>query len=545
MSRTSKSGGARGGRSIKNKNKNSASDNPGNTNSEGGKTNNREETSIQIRKEKRDARLVKRRRVPTGGHSSTNSTHMVGSFTPSASISVATTAVATTTTTFQLPVQSEQLATIVAGVNGNDPAIQTECTTQFRRLLSLEKNPPIQQVIDSGVVPRFVEFLSRDDIPPLQFEAAWALTNIASGTSEHTKVVIEIGAVPIFVRLLMSMNDDVREQAVWALGNIAGDSPPCRDLVLQAAAMQPLLNQLNVHSKPSMLRNATWTLSQFCRGKPPPDFALVKPALRTLTSLIESHDEEVLIDACWALSYLSDGANEKIQTFVESGVCRRLVELLVNPSISILTPALRTVGNIVTGNDTQTQVILGYDVLPSLLTLLESSKKRIRKEACWTLSNITAGNQDQIRAVIDNKLMPPMISLLATAEYDIRKEAAWAIYNAICGGSQEQIKYLVQEGCIAPLCDFLNGSDPKIVTIALEAIENILKAGEKECAGCAIIGGAASVPATNAMALLVQEADGVEKMRELQRKYTHTSNPEIYDKSVSMLDTFFGGGCTK
>lgn len=66
------------------------------------------------------------------------------------------------------------------------------------------------------------------------------------------------------------------EQAVWALGNVAGDSPSCRDLVLGHGALVPLLSQLSEHSKLSMLRNATWTLSNFCRGKPPTPFEQVR-----------------------------------------------------------------------------------------------------------------------------------------------------------------------------------------------------------------------------------------------------------------------------
>ncbi|KAL2464190.1 Importin subunit alpha-2 [Forsythia ovata] len=421
----------------------------------------------------------------------------------------------------------ESLPSMIAGIWSNDSNLQLEATTQFRKLLSIERSPPIEEVIQSGVVPRFVEFLTREDFHQLQFEAAWALTNIASGTSENTKVVIDHGAVPVFVKLLGSPSDDVREQAVWALGNVAGDSPRCRDLVLGHGALIPLLSQLNEHAKLSMLRNATWTLSNFCRGKPQPPFEQVRAALPALQRLVHSNDEEVLTDACWALSYLSDGTNDKIQAVIESGVCPRLVELLLHPSPSVLIPALRTVGNIVTGDDLQTQCIIDHGALPCLSSLLtHHHKKSIKKEACWAVSNITAGNREQIQAVIDAALIGPLVNLLQTAEFEIKKEAAWAISNATSGGTNEQIKYLVSENCIKPLCDLLVCPDPRIVTVCLEGLENILKVGEAEKINTGDV---------NYFAQLIDDAEGLEKIENLQ---SHDNN-EIYEKSVKILETYW------
>jgi hypothetical protein len=241
-------------------------------------------------------------------------------------------------------------------------------------------------------------------------------------------------------------------------------------------------------------------------------------------------DDEILIDACWAISYLSDGSNDKIQAVIESGVCRRLVDLLMHPSTSVQTPALRSVGNIVTGDDLQTQVVIASGALPALLSLLSSPKDGIRKEACWTISNVTAGSPPQIQAVIDANIIPPLINILSNADFKTRKEACWAMSNATSGGLQEpsQIRYLVSQGCIKPLCDLLTMMDNKIIQVALDGLDNILKVGESDRQ-------AAGPGAINKYAQYVEEAGGMVTIHNLQQH----DNIDIYKKAFNIMDKYF------
>jgi len=55
------------------------------------------------------------------------------------------------------------LPEIATGVQSSNSDEQFAATQSCRRLLSRERKPPIDDVIQAGVMPRLVEFLSRCD----------------------------------------------------------------------------------------------------------------------------------------------------------------------------------------------------------------------------------------------------------------------------------------------------------------------------------------------------------------------------------------------
>lgn len=83
--------------------------------------------------------------------------------------------------------------------------------------------------------------------------------------------------------------------------------------------------------------------------------------------------------------------------------------------------------------------------------------------------------------MIDANIFPLLLEILGrVSEFKTRKEAAWAVTNATSGGTPDQIRYLIEIGCIAPMCDLLAVMDTKILQVALNGIENILKLGDQD-----------------------------------------------------------------
>ncbi|AFZ81743.1 importin alpha, putative [Theileria equi strain WA] len=482
----------------------------------------REDIQSQIRKQIRDINLQKRRSQGTASNPVE-----IGNVPQNIDIGNGLRGNNEDSLTSNLNWSPSELEHYANGLRSSDYNKQLACTKQFRKILSLEFDPPIEQVVNSGVVPIFIEFLTRNDAPELQFEAAWAITNIASGTHQQTKITTDHGAVPKLIALLESSQEEVREQAIWALGNIAGDSAECRDLVLGHGALKPLLFLLSNSQRESVIRNATWTISNLCRGKPKPLFEEVRPVIPYISRLIEHPDTEVLTDACWAFSYISDGSEEHIQSVIDSGACPRLIQLMDHVIPAVQTPSLRTVGNIATGNDAQTQVIVDYGCIPILYKLLFSEKKTIKKEACWTLSNIAAGTRDQIEAFLQSDVVEKLLELMDGDDFDIQREASWAICNAASGGDMKQAENLASRGCIKHICKILSTTDTKLIGVALRALDNILTLGQH-------IMETKELP-RNPYATIVREVDAVRMLDVLQ----DSKVAAIYKKAGNILNRFF------
>ncbi|KAH3760180.1 importin alpha [Pelomyxa schiedti] len=396
--------------------------------------------------------------------------------------------------------------------------------TEIRKVLSVESNAPIDELIATGILPTITKFLTMMDHPKLQLEAAWILTNVASGTSANIEEVIKSGALPVLISSLSMGGPDLRVQTIWALGNIAGDNNEHRNAVVYMGIMQPLLRILTVDiNLPILIKNSTWTLSNIFRHKnPAPEFDMVKGAIALLPSLLVYPDPDVQVDALWCTVYCSDCGEEFLDSVIKAGVFPHVANFARTGKINLQIPAFRIFGNAVSGNHAQTNAAIEAGAIKLFMGLLESEKKFQQKEACWALSNICAGTSGQLAELFKHGAIAALCDKFTTADFEIKKECCWAICNAITSSSPEQVAILLRCNILANMAQLLDANDIKLVAAILDSLKAILQTGEGE--------------KPNPLIVKLEDADVPEKLEHILG--SHPSE-FVAEKARSLMDNFF------
>ena len=144
---------------------------------------------------------------------------------------------------------------------------------------------------------------ARAEKKPLKVFILAGQSNMCEQGSTKTFPAIEMD--PKTAPMLKDMVDAegnavVCEQAVWALGNIAGDGPKYRDLTVDEGIVKPLLALVAPQSKSvAFLRNLAWTVSNLCRNKNPhPKEEVVRQCLPAILTLLQVPDSEIQGNFC-------------------------------------------------------------------------------------------------------------------------------------------------------------------------------------------------------------------------------------------------------
>ncbi|KAJ3365853.1 hypothetical protein GGF31_008447 [Allomyces arbusculus] len=314
---------------------------------------------------------------------------------------------------------------LVEAIESPSRETQHHAVVQLRRYLSMDNIP---HAIDNVIaVPHLLTTLTNllhaaNDHAALQYEIAWALTNLAAGNHQQTAAVAHAGAIPVLLSALAhSEHVDVQIQAAWCLGNLCGDGPVLRNAVIEAGIVEAMLvffrgrflGPDGAYTKETVRARVTdpanvqvarilaWLMANLCRGtRYATEWTKLAPLFPVLLEFVHHEDLETVIDACWGLSRtlqvlgVHGSSDNKLaaslpndlwngtDASVDGGpppyalveLSARLVALLTqrfpgatdDDHIRLNTPVLRAITNLASGDDTHAAVLVSAGAVPAL-----------------------------------------------------------------------------------------------------------------------------------------------------------------------------------
>lgn len=335
------------------------------------------------------------------------------------------------------------------------------------RVFLCSPEPPIQIVIDNDLVPLFSNYLLQPN-EEIQLEAAWCLTNLATG--DHLQTGTLLNAVPNQIQILSSDTDSdaLKEQVCWTIGNVAADSDEFREVLVANGCILPLIKFLHksmmTATSLASASTAAWALSNLARGKVLANAFINTDSMPCIMKLLNCGDKQVSTEICWFFAFYLAKEEDAVNYLLSLDLREELFVLLahVESSTSSLAhsayiPMIRMLGNLSSGpiewidhalllppvsmpvsvvGSARREVVL--DALLSFSNPATSvdHNRAVTKEALWVLANILGGSEAHRVKLLEHRhpsgrsAMDNILCAFQSDQFDIQRESLFALENA-------------------------------------------------------------------------------------------------------------------
>lgn len=261
---------------------------------------------------------------------------------------------------------------------------------KLRRYLSTCIDLPIQTVIDSQGVPALVELLKNPEEPHLRIEAAWCITNIASGSTPQVYALIESGVVPLYSELISETNISLLEQIIWGIGNMAADNISARDWFINCKCIPKLVTLYNnlrgLGNQKIVIKNTIWAASNLCRSNPTPPIDDIFPSFDMFAENLFEKDSSLIIMSLWSLSAMAD--QKTVNHFLDKNLVKQTVKLLSTQTREYCKPCLKILGVFTCCEGPIINELNNKEVVQALQFMLYSSDDSFKHMALMAMLNL-------------------------------------------------------------------------------------------------------------------------------------------------------------
>lgn len=113
------------------------------------------------------------------------------------------------------------------------------------------------------------------------------------------------------------------------MGNIACEDSFARKVLYENGGLHAVIRFIQRSElSADQLNSGAWAFSNMCRSRSLIAIDVLEVCTDAIKSLLRSEDPDILRSTCAATAYLTDGPSDRVQMFLDKGICPYIIKLI-------------------------------------------------------------------------------------------------------------------------------------------------------------------------------------------------------------------------